>query len=72
MNALKARFAGEGSLKGAGGGFTFFWKGKPEDESRTHGVGFFKNDQGLLKGIPALPVGSNESYEAPISPEQNS
>ena len=42
-----------------GGGYTFFWKGKPQNEDRIHGVGFAIKAS-LLKNIPGLPVGINE------------
>ena len=41
------------------GGFTFFWKGKPETEDKIHGVGFAIRTA-LLKDINSLPVGANE------------
>ena len=57
----ETRLADEGSLKEEGGGYTFFWKGKPQDEDRIHGVGFAIRSS-LLKSIPALPVGINERF----------
>ena len=30
----ETRLADEGSLKEEGGGYAFFWKGKPQDEDR--------------------------------------
>ena len=36
----ETRRADEGQLKEEGGGYTFFWKGKPSGERRIHGVGF--------------------------------
>eukprot|EP00745_Piridium_sociabile_P018132 TRINITY_DN26983_c0_g1_i10.p1 TRINITY_DN26983_c0_g1~~TRINITY_DN26983_c0_g1_i10.p1 ORF type:complete len:281 (+),score=56.43 TRINITY_DN26983_c0_g1_i10:428-1270(+) len=55
----ETRFADEGSLEETGGGYTFFWKGKPENEDRIHGVGFAVSTA-LLKDIPTLPIGVNE------------
>ena len=55
----ETRLADEGSLKEDGGGYTFFWKGKPQAEDRIHGVGFAIRTA-LLKNTPALPVGINE------------
>ena len=55
----ETRLADEGSLKEEGGGYTFFWKGKPQDEDRIHGVGLAIRTA-LLKSIPALPVGIDE------------
>ncbi|XP_068717545.1 craniofacial development protein 2-like [Montipora capricornis] len=55
----ETRLADEGSLKEEGGGYTFFWKGKPLAEDRIHGVGFAIRIT-LLKNTPALPVAINE------------
>ena len=55
----ETRLADEGSLKEEGGGYTFFWKGKPQAEDRIHGVGFAIRIT-LLKNTPALPVAINE------------
>lgn len=55
----ETRHAGEGQLKEHGGGYTFFWKGKGEDQPRIHGVGFaIKNE--LIPLLDQLPVGINE------------
>lgn len=55
----ETRLADEGSLREEGGGYTFFWKGKPQDEDRIHGVGFAIRTA-LLTNIPVLPIGINE------------
>ena len=55
----ETRLADEGTLKEDGGGYTFFWHGKPEAEERLHGVGFAVRTN-LMKSIPSLPVGINE------------
>ena len=55
----ETRLADEGILKEDGGGYTFFWRGKPEAEERLHGVGFAIRTS-LMKSIPSLPVGINE------------
>ena len=55
----ETRLAGEGMLKEAGGGYTFFWRGKAETEDRIHGVGLAIRTS-LMKSIPSLPVGVNE------------
>ena len=55
----ETRLADEGSLREDGGGYTFFWKGKPQTENRIHGVGFAIRTA-LLKNIPALPTGISE------------
>ena len=57
----ETRLADEGILKGDGGGYTFFWRGKPEAEDRLHGVGFAIRTS-LMKSIPSLPVGINERF----------
>ena len=56
----ETRLADEGILKEDGGGYTFFWRGKPEAEERLHGVGFAIRTS-LMKSIPSLPVGINET-----------
>ena len=55
----KQGFSDEGILKEDGGGYTFFWRGKPEAAERLHGVGFAIRTS-LMKSIPSLPVGINE------------
>ena len=35
----ETRLSGEGSLREDGGGYTFFWRGRPEGLPRIHGVG---------------------------------
>ena len=55
----ETRLADEGILKEDGGGYTFFWRGKPEAEERVHGVGFAIRTS-LMKSILSLPVGINE------------
>ncbi len=55
----ETRLADEGSLQEIGGGYTFFWKGKPQAEDRIHGVGFAIKSN-LLKSISSLPNGINE------------
>ena len=55
----ETRLADEGILKEDGGGYTFFWRGKPEAEDRLHGVGFAIRTS-LMKSVPSLPVGINE------------
>ena len=55
----ETRLADEGQLKEEKGGYTFFWKGKPVDEPRIHGVGFaIKNS--LVCHLHELPVGISE------------
>ncbi|KAJ4934986.1 hypothetical protein JOQ06_007765 [Pogonophryne albipinna] len=55
----ETRLADEGQLKEEKGRYTFFWKGKPANEPRIHGVGFaIKNC--LINHLHELPVGINE------------
>ncbi|CAH1233287.1 Hypp666 [Branchiostoma lanceolatum] len=55
----ETRLAGEGSLTEPNSGYTFFWKGKAEQEARIHGVGFAIKSS-LLRRIPDIPTGINE------------
>lgn len=55
----ETRFSGEDSLTEVGEGYTFFWKGLPEDERRLHGVGFAVKSK-LLSKIPESPQGISE------------
>lgn len=55
----ETRFSGEDSLTEVGEGYTFFWKGLPEDERRLHGVGFAVRSK-LLVNIPESPQGISE------------
>ena len=50
----ETRLADEGILKEDGGGYTFFWRGKPEAEDRLHGVGFAIRTS-LMKSISGVP-----------------
>ena len=55
----ETRRAGEGQLKEEKGGYTFFWKGKPADEARNHGVGLAIKNQ-LVNHLSELHVGISE------------
>ena len=55
----ETRFAEEGSICEPDGGYTFFWKGKAENEDRIHGVGFAIRST-LLRLLSDLPTGINE------------
>ena len=55
----ETRSAEEGAICEPEGGYTFFWKGKAEDEDRQHGVGFAIRNI-LLHQLPDLPTGINE------------
>ena len=55
----ETRLPDEGQLTEVGGGYTFFWKGKPSSERRLYGIGFaIKTD--LVRTLDRLPVGVNE------------
>ncbi|KAJ4934647.1 hypothetical protein JOQ06_007432 [Pogonophryne albipinna] len=56
----KTRLADEGQLKEEKGGYAFFWKGKPANEPRIHGVGFWAIENCLINHLHELPVGINE------------
>ena len=55
----ETRLPDEGKLTEDGGGYTFFWKGKPLAERRIHGVGFAIKTE-LVRKLDHLPVGVNE------------
>ncbi|TWW56350.1 hypothetical protein D4764_08G0003370 [Takifugu flavidus] len=55
----ETRFAEEGLICEPDGGYTFFWKGKAENEDRIHGVGFAIRST-LLRLMSDLPTGINE------------
>ena len=55
----ETRLADEGSIEERKGGYTFFWKGKPENEDRIHGVGLAIRSS-LLRQLPDLPTCVNE------------
>ena len=55
----ETRLPDEGSLTEVGAGYTFFWRGLPEEDQRIHGVGFAIKSA-LLPKLPESPVGVNE------------
>ena len=55
----ETRLAGEGSLTEDLGGYTFFWRGLPQEERRIHGVGFAIRNS-LLKSLHSNPIGISE------------
>lgn len=55
----ETRFSEIGQLSEVGGGYTFFWKGKPEGEPRQAGVGFAMRTN-LVNKLENLPVGLTE------------
>ncbi|KAL8592116.1 hypothetical protein ACOMHN_032586 [Nucella lapillus] len=55
----ETRLEDEGSVTEPKGGYTFFWKGKGQDEDRIHGVGLAIKST-LLRKLPDLPTAINE------------
>ena len=55
----ETRRAEEGQLREELGGYTFFWKGKDDNEPRIHGVGFAIRNE-IVDKLTELPVGVNE------------
>ncbi|KAL8590784.1 hypothetical protein ACOMHN_059288 [Nucella lapillus] len=55
----ETRLEDEGSVAEPKGGYTFFWKGKGQDEDRIHGVGLAIKST-LLRQLPDLPTAINE------------
>lgn len=55
----ETRLADDGIINEVGGGYTFFWKGKPKEEARHHGVGFAIKST-LLDQLQEYPLGINE------------
>ena len=55
----ETRLADVGQLTETGSDYTFFWKGKPADEAREHGVGFAIKSS-LSKNLQELPFGTSE------------
>uniref|UniRef100_H2ZW08 Endonuclease/exonuclease/phosphatase domain-containing protein n=1 Tax=Latimeria chalumnae TaxID=7897 RepID=H2ZW08_LATCH len=59
--ALSETRADEGHLREEGGGYTFFWKGKPANDKRVHGVGFAIKNQ-IVSQMTEIPAGINERF----------
>lgn len=55
----ETRRSGTGQLSEHGGGYTFYWQGRPEGQPRIHGVGFAIRSE-LTKYVTSLPHGVNE------------
>ena len=55
----ETHLADVGQLTETGSSYTFFWKGKPTDEAREHGVGFAIKSS-LSKNLQELTFGSSE------------
>ena len=53
----QTRFAGDGQLTETN--YTFYWKGKDENELRMHGVGFAASNS-FVSQLTELPVGISE------------
>lgn len=65
----ETRLSGEDNLIEEGEGYTFFWRGYPENVRRNHGVGFAVRNR-LLKKIETTPVGISErlmSWRIPLA-----
>ena len=65
----ETRRSGEDNLIEAGEGYTFFWRGYPENVRRNHGVGFAVRNE-LLQKIETTPVGISErlmSWRIPLA-----
>ena len=65
----ETRLSGEGNLIEEGEGYTFFWKGYPENVRRNHGIGFAVRNK-LLQKIQESPVGISErlmSWRIPLA-----
>ena len=60
MAALsETRLPGEGNITENGSGYTIFWKGKPPEEDRIHGVGFAIQTD-LVKQHNLVPKSNSE------------
>ncbi|KAL8572178.1 hypothetical protein ACOMHN_049354 [Nucella lapillus] len=55
----ETRLEDEGSVAEPKGGYTFFWKGKGQNEDMIHGVGLAIKST-LLRQLPDLPTAINE------------
>ena len=55
----ETRLPGEDTLTEVGEGYTFFWKGLPEESDRIHGVGLAIRTA-VLNRLPESPVGISE------------
>ena len=55
----ETRLADEGQITEVNGGYTFFWKGKAEDENRESGVGFVIKTS-LVYKLEELPFGTSD------------
>ncbi len=67
----ETQLAGEDSLREVGEGYTFFWKGLPEQSDRIHGVGFAIKTE-LLRHHPESPIGISErimTFRNPLAPK---
>ena len=65
----KMRLAEEESLTETASEYTIFWKTKPVNEDRIHGIGYAVKTA-LLKNIPTLPSGFKErimKFRSPLN-----
>ena len=53
------RLADEGSITEDRGGYSFFWRGLPQEERRIHGVGIAVKNS-ILEKYGTMPVGTSE------------
>ena len=63
----ETRLADVGQPTETGSGYTFFWKRKPADEAREHGVGFAIKSS-LSQNLQELPFGTSERIISLRSP----
>ena len=55
----ETRFPGESQLEEISGGYTFFWRGRSEDETRQSGVGFAIKSS-IAKNLSSFPKGVSD------------
>lgn len=55
----ETRFPDESQLEEVGGGYTFFWKGRPIDECRQSGVGFAIKSS-VVRQLSSFPMGISD------------
>ena len=61
----ETRLAEKGSITELASGYTFFWKGKGQQEDRIHGVSLAIRTK-LMKQLPDLPVGRYLDRRRPV------
>ncbi|KAL8571483.1 hypothetical protein ACOMHN_001245 [Nucella lapillus] len=55
----ETKLADEGSVAEPKGGYTFFWKGKDQDDEGIHGIGLAIRSN-LLQQLPGIPTAINK------------